>query len=76
MTPEEADARIIKSRQTLHRYRAMMESGIVPHADLGIMNGEISLLIDIAEQVPAKADKIASLIGQWRDIMGKIRTVH
>jgi hypothetical protein len=76
MTPEEADERIILSRQTLHRYRAMMDSGIVPHADIGLMEGEIALLIDIAQAHDSKADKIASLIGHWRDLMEKVRTVH
>lgn len=77
MTHEEADARIIKSRQQAHAYRAMIDGGTMPHQDtLRIMDGEISLLEDIAQQVPIKADKIAALVEQWQDLMGKIRTVH
>ena len=77
MTPEEADARIIKSRQKAHAYRAMIDGGTMPHQDtLRIMDGEISLLEDIARRAPVKADKIAALVEQWRDLMGKIRTVH
>lgn len=77
MTPAEADQRIIKPRQQAHAYRAMIEGGTMPHHDtLRIMDGEIALLEDIAQKIPAKADKIAALVEQWRDMMGKIRTVH
>ena len=68
---------LAKSRQQAHAYRAMIDGGTMPHQDtLRIMDGEISLLEDIARQVPTKADKIAALVGQWRDLMEKIRTVH
>lgn len=76
MTPEEADARIILSRQTLHRYRAMMDSGIIPEEDLTLMKSEIVALVALAQENPGKADKVGRLVSEWRDLMGKIRTVH
>ncbi|WP_375597615.1 hypothetical protein [Devosia sp. Naph2] len=77
MTPEEADDRIIKSRQMLHKYAAMIDGGTIPHVDtLNLWSQEIDVLLDISTDHPGKADKIASLIGQWRDLIGKIRTVH
>ncbi|AVF04733.1 MULTISPECIES: hypothetical protein [Devosia] len=77
MTPEEADQRIILSRQTLHRYRAMMDSGVIPHADtLALWSREIDQLLIIATDHPEKAEKIAALLERWRDLIGKVRTVH
>lgn len=76
MTPEEADARIILSRQTLHRYRAMMDSGIVPEEDLSLMESEIVALVALAQENPGKADKVGRLVSEWRDLMARIRTVH
>lgn len=76
MTPKEADERIILSRQTLHRYRAMMDSGVIPHADVGLMEAEIGILADIAEQHPAKAAKVTALAGQWRLMMHDIAPRH
>ena len=76
MTPEEADQRIIKSRQTLAIYSRMVDAGMVMEADIGLMNDEIGVLVDIAQMHEGKAEKIAALVEQWRDLMGKIRTVH
>jgi hypothetical protein len=76
MTPAEADQRIIKSRQTLAIYSRMVDAGMAMEADIGLMNDEISILVDIAQMHEGKAEKIAALVAQWRDLMGKIRTVH
>jgi len=76
MTPAEADSRIMKSRQTLAVYQRMLQAGMSIEADIGLMDAEIGILVDIAQGRPEKCEKIASLIGQWRDLMGKVRTVH
>lgn len=76
MTPEEADHRIILSRQTLHRYLQMVDGGIVPEEDLPLMESEIVALVALAQENPDKTDKIGALIKRWRDLMGKIRTAH
>jgi len=77
MTPEEADDRIIKSRQMLHQYTAMIDGGTIPHVDtLNLWSQEIDVLLDIATALPSKASKVLALMKQWRDLMGTIRTVH
>lgn len=76
MTPTEADARIIKSRQTLAVYTRMVTAGMKLDADLGMMDAELGILVDISHAHPGKAQKIAALVAQWQDLMGKIRTVH
>jgi hypothetical protein len=76
MTPEEADQRIIKSRQTLAVYQRMVAAGMKPESDLGMMDAEICILLNIAQEHHEKTAKIEALIGQWRELMGKIRTVH
>ena len=77
MTPEEADERIIKSRQMLHQYTAMIDGGAIPHMDtLNLWSQEVDVLLDIATDHPGKAEKIGSLMRQWQHLMGKIRTVH
>lgn len=76
MTPAEADQRIIKSRQTLAVYVRMAAAGMKLDADLGMMDAELGVLIDISHAHPGKAAKIAALVKQWQDLMAKIRTVH
>lgn len=73
MTPEQADQRIILSRQTLHRYNAMIASGVIPHADLGLMTDEISELERIAEAHPVKAVKAYRLGEEWLSLIASIR---
>jgi hypothetical protein len=76
MTPAEADARIIKSRQTLAVYIRMVAAGMKLDADLGMMDAELGVLVDISHAHPGEAEKIAALVEQWRDLMEKVRTVH
>lgn len=76
MTPSEADQRIVLSRRTLHRYREMIEHGLKPEADLPIMEQEIGVLRDIAEHHPSKLGKVAALVRDWQEVIGRIRTVH
>ena len=76
MTPEEADARIIKSRQTLAVYTRMVAAGMKLDADLGLMEAEIRLLTEIAEKHPAKAAKITALAGRWRQMVHDIAPRH
>ncbi|OAM84209.1 hypothetical protein A3840_00055 [Devosia elaeis] len=73
MTPSQADQRIMLSRRTLHRYRAMIDAGTIPSEDIALIGAEIDRLVDIARLVPDKAAKIATLIGQWRDLLVAIR---
>ena len=57
-------------------YQRMLQAGMNIDADIGLMDAEIGILVDIAQGRPEKCEKIASLIGQWRDLMEKVRTVH
>lgn len=73
MTPTEADERIMKSRQTMHRYVQMVAAGQIPAADMGLMNDELDLLERIAEMHPEKAEKIRRLGEEWLSLMASIR---
>ncbi len=73
MTPAEADQRIILSRQTLYRYKAMVEVGQLPVMDMGLMNDELELLESIADRHPAKEAKIVKLGEDWLELMARIR---
>lgn len=73
MTDEEADQRIIASRQTLQRYKAAVAAGLVPVQDMGLMNDELDLLERIADRCPAKRDKIIRLGEEWLFLMARIR---
>ncbi len=73
MTPAEADARIILSRKTLHRYADMTRAGRWPIADLQIMADEIALLEQIAVQHPAKAEKVFLLAEGWGAMADAVR---
>jgi len=73
MTAEEADQSIILSRQTLYRYKAMVEAGRLPVMDMGLMNDELDLLERIADRHPEKEAKIVKLGEDWLDMMARIR---
>lgn len=73
MTAEEADRIIIRSRQTLYRYKAMVEAGQLPVNDMGLMNDELELLESIADRHPAKEAKIVKLGEDWLALMATIR---
>lgn len=73
MTPEEADQRIIKSRQTLHRYAEMTRAGEWPFADLSLMEDEIALLEGIAADYPVKAEKVYRLAESWGAMLDAAR---
>jgi len=73
MTAEEADQRIILSRQTLHRYKAMVDAGQLPVMDMGLMNDELELLESIADRHPEKEAKIVKLGEDWLEMMARIR---
>lgn len=66
MTAEEADQRIILSRQTLHRYAQMVTGGVDPAPGTLVLVGEeIALLEALAEGHPGKVAKLANLVGEW-----------
>ena len=73
ITPAEADQRIIKSRQALHRYRAMVAAGQLPVMDMGLMNDELEWLERIADRHPEKEAKIVKLGEDWLELMATIR---
>lgn len=73
MTPEEADARIILSRQTLHRYAEMTRAGQWPVADLQLMTDEIMDLERLAEMHPVKAEKLYRLAESWLALIEAVR---
>jgi hypothetical protein len=73
MDATEADARIILSRQTLHRYSAMVAAGETPAHDMQIMADEIGVLERIAEDHPIKAEKVYRLGEEWLSLMASIR---
>ena len=73
MTPAEADQRIILSRQTYHRYRAMIDEGILPDRDMILFDQEILLLNMIAGEFPDKAEKLASLADDWKELWRRLR---
>lgn len=74
MTPEEAiDQRIIKSRQHYHRYLAMIDGGILPVEDLLLFEQEILHLNLIADEYPAKAEKLRTLVANWKVLWGRVR---
>lgn len=77
MTPAEADQRIILSRQTYHRYRAMIDDGILPDRDMLLFDQEILQLNMMAEAFPEKAGKLASLADDWKALWRRLRdTMH
>lgn len=66
MSPEDADSRIILSRQTLSKYVAMNAAGDGPGPEtLPLMTDEISILLEIAEGHTSKAMKIERLVEGW-----------
>lgn len=73
MTPEEADQRIILSRQMLHRYNDVLTSGQVPMNELHLMTNEIQQLERIAEAHPIKAEKVYRLAEYWLVLVNSIR---
>lgn len=73
MTAEEADQRIILSRQTLRKYVQMVLSGDLPAMDLALMSDEIGQLERIADAHPGKAEKIRTLGEEWLKLMAIIR---
>jgi hypothetical protein len=73
MTPEEANQRIIKSRQTLHRYAEMTRAGQWPLADLNLMAEEIVVLEGIAVDQPVKAEQVYRLAESWGAMMDAVR---
>lgn len=73
MTPEQADKRIILSRQTLHRYADMTRAGQWPIADLPLMVQEVALLEEIAEMHQGKALKIEVIVEGWRAMIEAVR---
>ena len=73
MTPAEADQRIMKSRQTLAQYEAMVASGLLPVADLGLMHDEIELLEKLAGMFPEKLEKLEALAHKWIALLDRIR---
>lgn len=73
MTPAEVDQRIILSRQTYHRYEAMIADGILPDADLFLFGQEILHLNILAEEFPQKADKLKRLADKWKALRDKLR---
>lgn len=73
MTPEEADQRIILSRQHLHRYNASALAGQLPMGDGHMVAQEIALLEGIAEMHPSKAPKIESLVKDWLALAHQMR---
>jgi hypothetical protein len=73
MTPDEADHRIILSRQMLARYAQMIASGQLPVHDLGLMHDELDLLERMADGRPTKIDRIRALGGEWLSVIAQIR---
>lgn len=73
MTPAEADARIILSRQTLHRYADMTRAGQWPVADLPMMADEVAMLEQIAVDHPVKAEKVYRLAESWGAMADAVR---
>lgn len=73
MGPTEADERIIKSRQTLRRFTAMVAGGDLPIWDMGLMTDELDHLERIADRHPGKKAKIIALGEEWLSLMKSIR---
>lgn len=72
MTPEEADQRIILSRHTLAKY-AQMAGGMPGPENLPLIDEEITILLGIAEDHPAKARKIDPLVAGWMGMQVTVR---
>ncbi|WP_240233565.1 hypothetical protein [Devosia lacusdianchii] len=66
MTSDEADQRIILSRQTLRDYLSLaaIGEGAGP-LDRTLIADEIRFLEAIAEDYPSKAEKLARLVSEW-----------
>lgn len=64
MTPAEADQRIIHSRRVLAGWIAVGAGG-KPEDVMRMVNEEIAILENIAEEHPAKAAKLVALAGEW-----------
>ncbi|WP_323015508.1 hypothetical protein [Devosia sp.] len=73
MTPAEADQRIILSRRTLFKYKAMIAGGELPVWDMGLMHDELDLLERIADSHPTKTEKIRALGEEWLRMMAAIQ---
>lgn len=73
MNAEEADERIMKSRQTLRKYAQMVAGGVLPVLDMGLMNDELDHLERIADRHPSKLEKIQALGEEWLSLMARIR---
>lgn len=73
MTSDEADQRIMLSRQTLRRYVQMVAGGQLPVLDMGLMNDELDHLERIADRHPGKVEKITALGHEWLELMARIR---
>jgi len=70
------DARIIKSRQNLVGYKAMLDAGQAPfeiEGTLKLLTDEIAILSGMAEGSPGKRDKIERLIADWREVVKRMR---
>lgn len=73
MTPDEADDRIMLSRQTLHKYLQMAAGGVDPMpGTLVLVQEEIAILEALAEDHPGKADKLAALVAEWMRFRGRL----
>jgi hypothetical protein len=73
MSSSDANRRIMRSRQTLHRYAAMTRAGQWPTADLALMSQEVSTLKQIAELHPGKAQVLQPLVEGWKAMIGAVR---
>lgn len=73
MTAEEADQRIILSRQALARYADMTRAGQWPVGDLQLMADKIMELEAIALDHPVKAEKVYRLAESWGALADAVR---
>lgn len=73
MTPAEFDKRIIRSRQTYHRYKAMMDNWQWPKEDLHLFSQEILHLNMMVQDFPEKAEKVARLVDDWKELWRRLR---
>ena len=72
MSPADVDQRIILSRQTYHRYAAMIADGILPDNDLLMMHQEVLHLNILAGEYPEKAEKLSRLANKWKELRNRL----
>lgn len=76
MTPSEADQRIIHSRRVLAGWIAVGAGG-KPEDVMRMVNEEIAILENIAEEHPGKAAKLVRLVSEWVAFRERMRgTLH